>query len=50
MRLKDEAKEILLVSESERQFVKLPVMAIPENLDNNEDPKRDIHGSNLHGK
>ena len=23
---------------------------IPENLDNKEDPKRDIHGSNLHGK
>ena len=23
---------------------------IPENLDNNEDPKRDTHGSNLHGK
>ena len=23
---------------------------IPENLDSNEDPKRDIHGSNLHGK
>ena len=23
---------------------------IPENLDNDEDPKRDIHGSNLHGK
>ena len=23
---------------------------IPENLDNNEDPKRHIHTSNLHGK
>ena len=23
---------------------------IPENLDNNEDPKRDIQGSNHHGK
>ena len=23
---------------------------IPENLDNKEDPKRDIHRSNLHGK
>ena len=23
---------------------------IPEKLDNNEDPKRAIHGSNLHGK
>ena len=23
---------------------------IPENLDNNEEPKRDIHGSNVHGK
>ena len=23
---------------------------IPENLENNEDPKKDIHGSNLHGK
>ena len=23
---------------------------IPENLDNNENPKRDIHESNLHGK
>ena len=23
---------------------------IPENLDNNEDPKRDIHRSNLHRK
>ena len=22
----------------------------PENLDNNKDPKRDIHGSNLQGK
>ncbi len=25
-------------------------ITIPENLDNDEDPKRDIHGSNLHGK
>ena len=25
-------------------------ITIPENLDNNEDPKRDTHGSNLHGK
>ena len=23
---------------------------IPENLDKNEDPKRDIHGSNMHEK
>ena len=23
---------------------------IPENLDNNEDTRRDLHGSNLHGK
>ena len=23
---------------------------VPENLDNKEDPKRDIHGSNLLGK
>ena len=22
----------------------------PENLDNKENPKRDMHGSNLHGK
>ena len=26
-----------------------PVISIPENLNNNEDPKRDIHISNLHG-
>ena len=25
-------------------------ITIPENLDNNENPKIDIHGSNLHGK
>ena len=25
-------------------------VTIPENLDNYEDPKRDIHGSNLHEK
>ena len=25
-------------------------ITIPENLDNKEDPKRDIHISNLHGK
>ena len=25
-------------------------ITIPENLDNNEDPKRDIHRPNLHGK
>ena len=24
-------------------------ITIPENLDNNEDPKRDLHRSNLHG-
>ena len=23
-------------------------ITLPENLDNNEDPKRDTHGSNLH--
>ena len=27
-----------------------PQITIPENLDNNEDPQRDVHGSNLHGK
>ena len=25
-------------------------ITIPENLDNNEDTKRDLHRSNLHGK
>ena len=25
-------------------------ITISENLDSSEDPKRDIHGSNLHGK
>ena len=25
-------------------------ITIPENLDNNEDSKRDLHRSNLHGK
>ena len=25
-------------------------LTIPENIDNSEDPKRDLHGSNLHGK
>ena len=27
-----------------------PQITIPENLDNNEDPKRDIYESNLHEK
>ena len=27
-----------------------PQITILENLDNNEDPKRDLHRSNLHGK
>ena len=26
------------------------LFTIPENLDNNENPKRDTHESNLHGK
>ena len=29
---------------------KSPEITIPENLASNEDPKRDINGSNLHGK
>ena len=27
-----------------------PQITIPENIDSNEDPKRHIHGSNLHAK
>ena len=35
------------LNKAKKTSLQLPV---PENLDNNEDPKRDIHTSNLHWK